>query len=197
MISKIIKIIFLVCIWFVMTALLAEIWEPLFASLISLIIATSVTYLLQKLQPNSKKTENKVQLEEDLKMVSETETKEKSNKIPLSSAEKLDEAIKIAGKASEKFNEYENKLLDENNDYPVMQLLGKIYNVLAMICALAGVLFAVAMLVEFNIGLAFLSLLFGALFFLICKLFSELTRIIADIASYLKTIRNNTISLKK
>ena len=146
---------------------------------------------------NKVEKENKTQIKEDSKMVSEEEIKEKSNKSPSSGAEKFDEAIKAAGKASEKFNEYEKRLLDESNDYPVMQLLGKIYNALAMICALAGVLFAVSSLVSFDIQFAFLYLSLGAFFYLLCKFISETTKIIADIASYLKTIRNNTISFRK
>ena len=105
----------------------------------------------------------------------------------------------------QKIDKQNKKSIDRNfknknyhpNDYPVMQLLGKWFNYIALINAIIGCIIALFFLVDGNILGTVGGLLLGLITWAFSKFFSESVIILSDIANNIKVIRNNSEYWKK
>ena len=105
---------------------------------------------------------------------------------------KTEEVKDIGAKVMGEVKNMGKKVLGEQNKYPVMQFLGNIFDKIAILNAIGGLLIAIVSLIDLNVFGVIGGLLFGAITWALAKFSSECTKILSDIANNVDTIKNNS-----
>ena len=87
--------------------------------------------------------------------------------------------------------------IETPNDYPMMAFISKFFNFLAIINIVIGIIVFVVQANDGDFGYGLLFLALSAISFGVCKLLSEVAKILSDIANNVKLIQINSESWVK
>jgi len=125
---------------------------------------------------------------DDAKKESENETNDSTNRDKASLY-----ASAIGGTPSKKM---ENSI-ETPNDYPMMAFISKFFDFLAIINIVIGIIVFVVQASDGDLWFGLVALALSAISFGVCKLLSEVAKILSDIANNVKLIQINSESWVK
>ena len=87
--------------------------------------------------------------------------------------------------------------IERTNDYPVMTLISMFYSLLAYTSIVIGIIVFVVQASDGGLWFGLVALAISAISYGVCKLLSEVAKILSDIANNVKLIQINSESWKK
>ena len=109
----------------------------------------------------------------------------------------LDDAKKESENETNDSSKKTENSIETPNDYPMMAFISKFFDFLAIINIVIGIIVFVVQASDGDLWFGLVALALSAISFGVCKLLSEVAKILSDIANNVKLIRSNSESWVK